>query len=171
MDRLYCCIFSVWACEAIIPSYWLRTRDGDALPQVSFWIGLIIILVGVILAHTHDRVSILIFHTPRVLHNHNVIRVSAALVGLGGSMGLGWSGLLLAASAVLLLLVLGWTPLPDSGWTCWRLHPLLRLLCLWSGPCLSCSTSPILVRGSHSPPPSMRVVSCLAMKGADLTYP
>ena len=39
----------------------------------------------------------------------------------------GWSELQLATSTVSLLLVLGWTPLSDSGWTGGGLHQLLKL--------------------------------------------
>ena len=40
----------------------------------------------IVLASTNDRVSISISHTPRVLHNHNIIGVSIALGWTGGEM-------------------------------------------------------------------------------------
>ena len=124
MGRLYCFIFAVWACEAIIPSYWLRTWVSNALPQVIFWVTLIILLVSVILTYTHDRVFILISHTPKALHKHNVISQHHPWMdwGINGlRLRLVW--VWLDAGAVLLLLVFGWTLLPVLGWKWWRLYP------------------------------------------------
>ena len=84
------------------------------------------------------------------------------------SSNAGWSGLWLAADAIFLFWVLGWTLLSDLDWTGGRPCLLLKLLCLEVGSYLSLVASLMMKRGSHSPSPLVGVVSHTVTGGADL---
>ena len=77
MGRLYCCIFSVQACPGNCPQLLSQDQSWQCSPKSQF------LRPGIILAHTHNGVSISISLTPRVLYNHSINRVCVNLSWTG----------------------------------------------------------------------------------------
>ena len=102
----HCCLLGVWASAAVISHSWLRTGVSDALLWVTLCVRISIILDGFIL--THPMMECL-SQSPILPGSSKTTMLSESVFPLAGPEGglmssnTGWSGLWLAANAVLLL--------------------------------------------------------------------